>query len=70
MLSHRESPLYSFIQSALSEAGLPAECLTGITDPDRTLLQTLLTQTRFIDVVIPRGGDALIEFVSKHSHIP
>lgn len=62
--------LYAILAEALAAENFPRECVWGITDPDRALVQTLLAQAKFIDVVIPRGGDALIEFVTEHSRIP
>lgn len=62
--------LYDILKVALREAGLPEECLLGITDPDRGLSELLLQQNTLIDVVVPRGGDALIEFVTRVSRIP
>lgn len=62
--------LYSILNQALVEQGLPASCAVGITDPNRELLQALLKERRWIDVVVPRGGDGLIEFVVEHSRIP
>ena len=38
--------------------------------PDRKLTELLLEQTSYIDVVVPRGGDALIEFVVEHARMP
>ena len=64
------SVLYQILTEAMTSVGLPADCLWGITDPDRALTESLLQQSRYIDVVVPRGGDSLIEFVVKNSRIP
>ena len=61
---------YRLMQEALRENSLPAEIANGITDPDRALVLKLLHERNFIDVVVPRGGDALIEFVVQNSKIP
>ena len=37
---------------------------------DRELVAELLTRRDTIDVVIPRGGDGLIQFVTENSRIP
>ena len=68
--SHTVGILYQLMQTALTEEGFPSECVWGITNPDRDILKNLLKQRQFIDVVIPRGGDQLIEFVVRESHIP
>lgn len=62
--------LYSILSDALTAHGLPAEALWGITDPSRELTHELLQRNREIDIVVPRGGDSLIEFVVKTSRIP
>jgi glutamate-5-semialdehyde dehydrogenase len=62
------------IHKALAEAaagqGLPADALQMIDNPDRDLLAALLREDRTIDVVIPRGGEALIRAVAAQSTIP
>ncbi len=62
--------LYEIIETALSEAGLSPFSCFGIKNADRTILETLLKQRKFIDVVIPRGGDSLMDYVVKNSQIP
>ena len=62
------------IHKALSEAatsqGLPADALQMVDNPDRDLLAALLREDRWIDVVIPRGGEELIRAVARQSTIP
>lgn len=58
------------LQQALVENGVPAEAITVVDDPDRELLLALLKQTDHIDLVIPRGGEGLIRFVTEQSRIP
>ena len=62
--------LYSILAQALKENGFPQDILWGITDPDRKIPKFLLGQRRYIDVVVPRGGDKLIDFVVETSEIP
>lgn len=62
--------IYDLLTEALLAHGLPADCFWGITDPDRQLVLFLLKARRWIDVVVPRGGDSLIEFVVANSLIP
>ena len=62
--------LYAILRSGLVKAGLPEACLWGITDPDRELVRSLLQRKDMIDVVVPRGGERLIDFVVDHSRIP
>lgn len=58
------------MRQALAEHKLPAAVVSIVPDPDRNLLLSLLKQDQFIDLVIPRGGEGLIRFVTEHSRIP
>lgn len=57
------------IHRALKEAGLPPQCV-GLLPSDRSSLQHLLTAAKFVDVIIPRGSQSLIETVRKNSLVP
>jgi glutamate-5-semialdehyde dehydrogenase len=61
--------LYDVLKIAIKKFKLPADVLWGITDPSRDIVNHLLTQKNYIDVVVPRGGDGLIDYVVKKSHI-
>ncbi len=64
--------LFEVLQAALRDQmvdGLSA-ALWGITESDRSLVDFLLKQKAWIDVVVPRGGDGLIEYVTRESRIP
>lgn len=58
------------LQNALEAEGLPKAAVTVIPDADRGLLMDLIQQDDLIDLVIPRGGEGLIRFVSENSKIP
>ncbi|MCE9596849.1 MAG: glutamate-5-semialdehyde dehydrogenase [Spirochaetia bacterium] len=62
--------LHGIFRDALSQAGLPADSVQMVEDTDRSLMQAFLQQADLIDLVVPRGGDALIQFVTEHSRIP
>lgn len=62
--------LMACIQSGVYAAGLPAASIQMLTTPDRAAVDKLLQLDRYIDVVVPRGGAALIEHVSRISRIP
>lgn len=61
--------LVSLIHSVLREFGVHTDCIT-LLPPDRELVKQLLTATRYVDLIIPRGSDSLIQFVRKHSLVP
>ncbi|MDP4944658.1 MAG: glutamate-5-semialdehyde dehydrogenase [Alishewanella sp.] len=58
------------MRQALAEHNLPDAVISIVPDPDRNLLLALLKQDDYIDLVIPRGGEGLIRFVTEHSRIP
>ena len=62
--------LVHVVQSALSENGLPATAVQFIDDPDRARLLELLHLHQYVDLIIPRGGNALHQFCREHSKIP
>jgi glutamate-5-semialdehyde dehydrogenase len=62
--------LYQLLTDAVVSNQLPVDCLWGITDADRKLTEFLLKQKKWIDIVVPRGGDGLIEYVTLNSRIP
>ncbi|HEV3414219.1 MAG TPA: glutamate-5-semialdehyde dehydrogenase [Puia sp.] len=57
------------IRKALKAAGLPQDCVV-LLPPEREVVQELLTATRWVDVIIPRGSDALIRYVRANSLVP
>jgi glutamate-5-semialdehyde dehydrogenase len=66
---HTNQILVSFIHQALLQAEFPTE-LVRLMPTDRELVHTLLTAVKYIDVIIPRGSDALIQRVRRESLVP
>ncbi len=62
--------IYSIIDQALEKASLDKNIFWGITDPSRDLVQALMKQNTMIDVLVPRGGDSLIKYVTENATIP
>jgi len=62
--------LVELIHRSLSDAALPVECVQYLDDPDRNLITQLLAMKQYINLLIPRGGEALIRFVSENASMP
>ncbi|CAM4038349.1 glutamate-5-semialdehyde dehydrogenase [Pseudoalteromonas byunsanensis] len=58
------------MHQVLEQHGLPTALITVVPDPDRALLMELMQQKKYIDLIIPRGGEGLINFVTENSTIP
>ena len=61
--------LVNLIHNVLREFDVDTHCIT-LLPPDRELVKELLTATRYVDLIIPRGSESLIQFVRKHSLVP
>jgi len=58
------------IADALEAAGLPRDAVQVVDRTEHELVNALLVQDRWIDLVIPRGGERLIRAVVEQSTIP
>ncbi len=58
------------LQGAISRAGIPAEAIQIFSRTEREAILEMLECEEEIDLIIPRGGEALIRFVATHSKIP
>jgi glutamate-5-semialdehyde dehydrogenase len=62
--------LAALARDVLKAHDLPESAITSISTASRDELKELLELNQYIDLVIPRGGRELIEFVCAHSTIP
>lgn len=67
---HSCAAITSAINTGLERAGLPADVVQSITDPDRSLVRDLLRLDRYVDMIIPRGGAGLHRLCREHATIP
>ncbi|HJN91152.1 MAG TPA: glutamate-5-semialdehyde dehydrogenase [Dehalococcoidia bacterium] len=62
--------LASILHEGLHAAGLPPDAVQLVRNPDRALVGELLQMRDLIDLMIPRGGKALIERVIAEAKMP
>jgi len=67
---HSNSAIGSVLKGELARLGLPPAALQVVATSDREAVLELLKLEEEIDLIIPRGGEGLIRFVSEHSRIP
>ena len=58
------------IKQALTENGIDENAVTYIEDEGHDGIKELITANDYVDLVIPRGGAGLIEFVVKNATVP
>src|SRR5690606_30949887 len=61
--------LVSLIRETLRLFGV-AEDAVVLLPADRALITEMLTAVKYIDIIIPRGSQQLIDHVREHSRVP
>jgi len=62
--------IFGLLQEVIKNYGLPENLVNIVTTKERRAIDLLLKLNDYIDVVIPRGGEGLINRVVKLSRIP
>lgn len=62
--------LFQFFQEALQKEEMNPNSIQFVEETDRACMLAFLQQDKYIDLVVPRGGEALIQFVTSHTKIP
>ena len=58
------------LQDVLINNNLPKGIVSLLPDSSREGVANLIVQDEYVDLIIPRGGEALIKFVSKNASVP
>lgn len=58
------------IKQALFENGIDENAITYIEDEGHDGIKELITANDYVDLVIPRGGEGLIDFIVKNATVP
>ncbi|WP_249219781.1 glutamate-5-semialdehyde dehydrogenase [Chitinophaga sp. HK235] len=66
---HTNTCLVALIQDALRQFDAD-ENTVQLLPPDRALVTEMLTAVKYIDIIIPRGSQQLIDFVRANSRVP
>ena len=67
---HSNMALGKLLAEALSETGIPEKAVQVIPTTERAAVNALISLDDDVDVIIPRGGEGLIRFVTEHSRVP
>ena len=67
---HSNVLLGKIIREVLKKNNVNPDIIQILDTPDRKAMEILVKQTRFIDLIIPRGGESLMKWMAEHSRIP
>jgi len=67
---HSNSVIIEILRNTLKENNLPEDIVSLLPDYSRSGVEWLIKQDKYVDLIIPRGGEALIKFVSENSKVP
>jgi glutamate-5-semialdehyde dehydrogenase len=68
--THSNAALLALVQKGLEETGLPRDAAQLVAGTDREAVRVLVQQSELVDLAIPRGGEALIRYVTEHARVP
>jgi len=60
----------AILAKGLEKVGLPHDALGFIDVPDREAVEVLLTLDRYVDLIVPRGGEAFVRMVAARATMP
>ncbi|TMM45442.1 glutamate-5-semialdehyde dehydrogenase [Colwellia ponticola] len=67
---HSNLAIANCLHQVLTEHNIDKNIVSVIPDTSRSVIEELLQQNDTIDLVIPRGGEGLIRYVTENSRIP
>jgi glutamate-5-semialdehyde dehydrogenase len=67
---HSNQAIAACVHAGLRIAGLPETAVQVVATTDRAAVGELITMKDYVDVIVPRGGKGLIEFISAEARIP
>ena len=62
--------LASLMQEALHQSGLPKNAVQFVETTDRSMVTQMLQASKYLDVIIPRGGKSLVEKIQQEARVP
>lgn len=67
---HSNLALIAIFKNVLKQKNITEDAVIFVDKTDRSHIVTLLKKDKEIDIVVPRGGEGLISFVTENSKIP
>jgi len=67
---HSNKAIASVLQGVLKSHDLPTGAIALLPDSSREGVAKLIKQDAYVDLIVPRGGEALIKYVSSNATVP
>jgi glutamate-5-semialdehyde dehydrogenase len=67
---HSNNALAALVRGALEKAGISPEIVQPIADTDHSVVDQMIKANDYFDLIIPRGGAGLINYVAKEATVP
>lgn len=62
--------LAHLLKNALASVGLPPACVQFVETADRSIIRDLVRLDRYVDLVIPRGGEEMVNAIREMATVP
>ena len=67
---HSNRAIAKVLQGVLEKNNLPKGAIALLPDSSREGVAKLIKQDKYVDLIVPRGGEALIKYVSSNATVP
>ena len=67
---HSNVAIAKVLQRVLSKNSLPKELISLLPDSSREGVAKLIKEDEYVDLIVPRGGEGLIKYISRNSSVP
>ena len=67
---HSNHAIANVLRHILAKNKIPEQAISLLPDSSREGVAKLIKQDKYVDLIIPRGGEALIQYISQNSTVP
>ena len=67
---HSNKAIANILRSVLAKNKIPEQAISLLPDSSREGVANLIKQDKYVDLIVPRGGSALIKYVSQNATVP
>ncbi|MGB5919158.1 glutamate-5-semialdehyde dehydrogenase [Arcobacter sp.] len=67
---HSNKAIATILRKVLDDNALPQNAISLLPDSSREGVAFLIKQDKYVDLIVPRGGESLIKYVSENATVP